>query len=264
MRRKLGLSLFASLLLSSFALADEIAITDVEGTYSNKSLNSATNEVKQSINIGFANTTGSSETLNLNAKYDISFITDGYGSKPLKFMFDTTAFMSENAGVKNYEEYTANLDLEQYISDTWLIYTSVNWLRNEFTNYDNKLSMGAGLGNELFNDGTHSFKFKLGLGYNIEEFSNAQAKNEFGSINEYIEYNNKVSDTSKLYIKLGASQNMDDVSNDYEFVTVLGLNVSVSDKLSLSIEEEIRYDGLPPVGFDKTDTKTVVRLGYNF
>lgn len=257
--KKLGLSLT---LLSSLVMAVEV--TDVEATYSNRSVNGVSEQTKQSINLGFANTTGNSDTMSLNGKYSLASKVEGYDDKALKFMFDTSLFVTKNAGVTNYEEYLVNLVLEQYITDSWLIYGSVDWLRNKFINYDNKLAIGAGLGNELFADETHSLKLKVGFAYNVEEFSNAQAKNEFTSLNEYLEYDNKISDTSKLYIKVGAMQNIDDFSNDYDFLSVIGLSVTLSDKLSLTIEEEIRYDGLPPVGFDKTDTKTIIRVGYNF
>ena len=73
-----------------------------------------------------------------------------------------------------------------------------------------------------------------------------------------------MNDVSNLYIKLGMSENFDDFSNDYEGVGVFGFNFAVAESLSLTLEEEVRYDKLPPVGFKKTDTKTIVRVGYNF
>ena len=50
-------------------------------------------------------------------------------------------------------------------------------------------------------------------------------------------------------------------------MAVLGLNFSVAEKISVSIEEEIRYNGLGVVSDlldNKTNTKTIVRVGYNF
>ncbi len=262
MIRKIGLSL---IVLSVLAIAiDPIEVSDVEATYSNRSVNDAKEGINQSLNLGFANTTGNSDTLNLNAKYKLSSVIEGYNSKPLKMLFDTTAFVTKNNGTKDNEEYTVNLALEQYLTDSWLIYTSIDWLRNKFTNYDNKFSINGGLGNELINDGTHSLTFKVGVGYNIEEFTNGQIKNEFTSINEYIEYENKISDTSNFFIKLGSMQSMDNFSNDYELLGLIGLTVIVSENLTLTIQEEVRYDGLPPVGFKDTDTKSIVSLGYNF
>jgi putative salt-induced outer membrane protein YdiY len=262
-------SFFSVLLLSSIAMADvpedkKIALTDVEAQYSAKSKADAADDLKQSINFGFANTTGNADTLNINGKYVMSFTTEGYNAKALKIAFDAGAFVTENNDVKDYEEYTANLGLEQYIADGWLGYGAVNWLSNKFLNYDSKLSLGAGIGKEIFNDGQHTLKVKVGVAYNIEDFSDEQDTRKFASLNEYFEYNNKLNAVSSLYAKLGAMQNFENFSNDYEFLGALGFNFSVAENISVTIEEEVRYDALPAVGFQKTDTKSIIRVGYKF
>lgn len=264
MNKKITLSIISALMLSAAAMADEeIKVSDVEAQYSSKSNVKVSNELKQSINLGFSNTTGNTDTLNLNGKYDMSFSTVGYAGQTLKVGFDASAFVTENNDVKDNEEFTANLGLEQYITDSWLGYASLNWLRNEFRNFDNKFAIGAGIGKELFNDGKHTFKVKLGVAYNIEQYSNAQEDHKYTSLNQYLEYNNKLNDVSNLYVKVGAAENFDDFE-DYEVLTVAGLNFAVAENLSVTLEGEVRYDKIPPVGFDTTDTKTIVRVGYNF
>jgi len=255
----------ATLLLSSIVLSDDIALSDVEAQYSDKSSVSAGDKLKQSINLGFSNTAGNTDTLNLNGKYDMSFSTIGYSNQKLKVGFDTSAFLSKNDNVKSNEEYTANLGLEQYITDSWLGYGAINWLRNpDFKNLDNKFAIGIGIGRDLFNDGKHSLKFKLGVAYNIQQYSDTTEDSKFGSLNEYLEYGNLLNKTSKFFIKVGASENFDDFKNDYEVLTALGLNFTVAENLSVTIEEEVFYDKIHP-GTDKsTDTKSIVRLGYNF
>jgi len=269
MNKIIKLSIVSALISSTIAMADEekatdeVKTADVEAQYAGNSTVEASEELTQSINFGFANTTGNTETLNLNGKYNMSFTTTGYNSEALKVGFDATAFVTENNDVKDNEEFTANLGLEQHITDGWLGYAAVNWLKNEFRNFDNKFSIGAGIGKELFNDGQHSLKAKIGVAYNIEQYSNGQEDHKYTSLNEYLEYNNKLNDVSNLYAKLGASQNFDDFG-DYEVLAVLGLNFAVAENLSVTIEEEVRYDKIPPIGFDKTDTKTIIRVGYNF
>lgn len=263
MNKTINHSIMTICMLSTVSMADEVKVADVEAQYASKSNIEVSKELKQSINLGFSNTTGNTDTLNLNGKYAMSLTTTGYANQALKVAFDASAFVTENNDVKDNEEFTANLGLEQYITDSWLGYASVNWLRNEFINFDNKFSVGAGIGKEVFNDGQHSLKLKLGVAYNIEQFSNAQEDNKYGSLNEYIEYNNKLNDVSNLYVKVGASQNFDDFG-DYEVLAVAGLNFAVAENLSVTLEQEVRYDKIPPIGFDTTDTKTIVRVGYNF
>ena len=260
MSKQISLSILTTILLSSVVMADPITATDVEATYSAKSTVEKSTELKQNINLGFANTTGNTEILNINAKYNLAYTYND----SLNIGFDSSFFLTENDKVKDNEEYTANLGLEQLISNGWLGYASLGWLKNEFLNYDNRLSIGLGVGKELLNSEQHSLKVKLGVAQNIEEYSNNQEKEEYTSLNEYIEYNNQLNEISTLFIKVGALENFDDFNNDYEVLGAFGVNFAVAENLSLSVEEEIHYDKLPPVGFAKTDTKSIVRLGYNF
>lgn len=255
MNKTIVLSITTTLLLTSVVMADSTV--------------KASNDLAQSINLGFSNTTGNTETMNLNAKYEASFTTTGYQEQALKVAFDTSAYLTENNDVKSNEEFLANLSLEQMVSDSWLGYASVNWLKNEFLNYDNKFSIGVGVGKEIFNDGQHSLKVKLGAAYNIEKYTSnvlidgvSQNDNSFASLNEYLEYNNKLNAVSSLYLKVGAMQNMDD-TKDYEVMGVLGVKFIVAENINVSIEEEVRYDA-KPASAEKTDTKTIIRVGYNF
>jgi len=262
MNLKINLSLL--LLSSSIIFADNIEVTDVEAKYSANSSVKATETLKQSLNFGFANTSGNTDTSNMNGKYNLSMTTAGYDNKELKVAFDAGAFYSESNSVRDNEEYTANLGLEQFVTNDWLGYASLGWLKNKFRNYDNKFAIGTGVGRELYRDEHQSLKAKLGVAYNVEDYSNNQDTEEFGSLNEYLEYNNKLNKVSNLYVKLGSLQNFDDFSNDYEASLVAGLNFAVADNISITIEEEISYDNKPAEGFDDTDTKSIVRVGYNF
>ena len=261
---KLTTLLTATSLLTASMLYAEVKVDDVEATYAAGAKVEASKELKQHIDLGFANTTGNTKTLNLNAAYGLSFTTVGYDNRDLKTSFDTSAYITENDGVRDNEEYKAYLGLEQSFASGWLGYAFVSWLRNRFQNYDNKILVGTGIGKKLIDDGTQIFKIKLGAAYNIQEFSNAQPKEEFGSLTEYAEYRYKFNEVSEGYIKLGSSQSFEDFSNDYEVMTVAGFNFAVAERISLTLEGEVRYDNLPPIGFKKTDTKTIARIGYHF
>ena len=257
-------SIMAASVLSS-VIADDVALSDVEAQYSAKSSVKATNKLAQSINLGFSNTSGNTETTNLNAKYTMAFTTVGYAEKKLKVAFDASVFLNESNNVTTNEEYTANLGLEQYITNGWLGYTSLNWLRNpDFKNLDNKLSVGAGVGKEIYNDGQHSLKLKVGMAYNLQQYADGAPEVKFASTNEYLEYINTLNKTSTLFVKVGAMQNVEDFQNDYEVLATAGFNFSVAENISVTIEEEVLYDKIHPGTEKSTDTKSIVRVGYNF
>ena len=243
MNNKLSLTLLLITLLTSSAIADE---------------------VNQNINFGLVNTSGNTDTLNVNGKYDLAYTTSGLNNEDLKVNFDTSAFMTENNSTRDNEEYRANLGLEQFIGNGWLGYISANWLKNKFLNFENKTSIGAGMGKELYNDGKQSLSAKLGIAYNAERYYNTQVDHDFTSANEYLEYNNKLNKTSLFFLKIGALENVDDFDNDYELLGSLGLNFAIAENISVTLAEEVRYDNLPPIGFKKTDTKSIVTVGYHF
>ncbi|MCO4846195.1 MAG: DUF481 domain-containing protein [Sulfurovum sp.] len=263
MKRK-SIPIFLTLFMSIVVMADEIKVSNVVSEFSTYKKLKASKELKQSINIGFSNITGNTETFSLNGKYTLSVTTSGYDNKPLQVMFDASAFVTENNDVKDNEEYTSNLALEQFVVEKWLVYTSVHWLRNEFRNYDNKSSIAAGVGKKLFDDGQHIFKLRAGIAYNIEQYTNDQPEETFFSFNQYLEYTNQLNKVSNLYVKLGALENFENFSDDYEVLAVAGFNFAVAENISVILEEEVRYDNLPPIGFEKTDTKTIFKVGYNF
>lgn len=241
-----------------------VEVSDVGDKYGYSSDTVKVGELVQSIDLGFANTTGNTNTLNFNGKYTFGYARKGYNDQPLHMGFNISAFRTEDESQITNEEYSAKVYLDQELQNKWLVYTFADWLRNEFRNFDNKVTVGAGIGKILLDDGKQVLKAKLGLAYNSEAYSNAQLTKTFTSLTQYIEYKNTLNETSKFYVHAGASENFDDLSSDYELTGVIGLDFIVSTDLHVIIEEEVTYDAVPPVGFKKTDTKSIIRLGYKF
>ena len=241
-----------------------VKISDVGEKYGYSGDTRKIGELVQSIDLGFANTTGNTDTLNFNGKYTFGYARKGYDDQPLHIGFNVSAFRTDDDEITTNEEYTAKLYLDQALKNDWLMYSFASWLRNEFRNFDNKVTVGAGIGKVLLNDGQHVWKAKVGLAYNSEAYSNAQETETFGSFTQYIEYKNSLNKTSRFYVQAGASENFEDLTNDYELLGVIGLDFTVSTDLHVILEEEVSYDSVPPVGFKKTDTKTIIRLGYSF
>ena len=222
------------------------------------------NNLKENIDFGFVNTAGNTRTLNLNAKYDCSLETKGYSEEDFKFTLDTAAFSTTTNDIQENEEYQANLLMEQTFHKNWVVYSSINWLKNRFINFDNKTALGLGVGATLFDDGSQLFKIRFGGSRNLERYTNQQPDHDFTSFNQYMEYNNHLNKISEFFFKFGALENFDSFSKDYQILSSLGFKVKVAERLTLNISEEIRYNHLPPVGFKKADTKSIISLGYHF
>ncbi len=252
------------LLFISYAHA-KIKLTDIESQYLNITDIKTSEKLAQNFNFGFSNTTGNTNNLDVNAKYDLLSTITRKDGEIIKILFDTSLFFTKTNSKKSNEEYLVNLQLEQELEKQWLSYFTFNWLRNpEFKNYNHKTSVGAGVGKNIFFDGTRSVTIKIGTAYNKENYANQQTSQDFSSLNEYLEYKNQLNKISKLYFKTGLLQNFNNFSENYEALAILGVIFTVGEKINLSIEQELAYDNLPPVGFKKSDTKSIVRLGYKF
>lgn len=247
----------------NFIFAAGIRLSNIESKFTPCHSVKAGKKLQQKIHFGFANTSGNTDTMYINGGYLASFTTDGLYGQPLKVAFDTSFYILKNNNIDENEEYVANLGFEQLIVNEWLGYASFHWLKNKFRNYDDRYSFGTGIGKELFKDTKQSLKAKFNVVYNIKNYTNNQKDEKYGSINQYVEYMNELNEISDFCLKVGASEKLDDV-NDYHLMLVSSFNFNIADNLTLSIDEEIEYDKVPPIGFESLNTKTITRVGYSF
>ena len=68
--------------------------------------------------------------------------------------------------------------------------------------------------------------------------------------------------SASVFAKL--SYCLTDMKEDYEINSLIGMSVAVEDRIDLTIEYNAFYDNTPSENIGKTDTKTVLRLGYRF
>lgn len=221
--------------------------------------------LKQSFDLGFTNTTGNSQTTNLNGKYRARYSTIGLHHKKLHIKFSLAAYYAENRDVKSNEEYTSSLSLEQYIQYKWLGYFLFEWLRNpDFKNYNGKYDFSIGAGKRIYKTDSQNLKVKFGLGYTIEDYANDLPTKRYASLVENIEYTNRLNQLSLLYIKSKFWESFEDFSKNYEIGVIAGIKFNITKRLHIRFEEQVNYDNLPPQGSKKTDTKTIVSLGIRF
>jgi putative salt-induced outer membrane protein YdiY len=98
----------SSLALASLAMAD-VALSDVEAKYSNTAKVEAAKDFKQHIDLGFANTTGNTDTLNFNLAYNFTYTTVGINDQDLNIAFDTSMYISENDNVRDNNTYQTRI-----------------------------------------------------------------------------------------------------------------------------------------------------------
>jgi len=218
---------------------------------------------QQHIGAGYSSTSGNTHTSSFNAKYTFSHNTQFYALSKMSYTLEASAFMAKDHETRTAEEYKIFFNAKQPLPKKWLSYLSIGWLKNDFQNFSNKVDLSIGLGKILLGDTKQSLTVKLGPAVNYEAYTSG-GNNSYTSLNEYIEYQRRIRKENKFYIKVGAKENFADMKEDYELNSLIGLQTAIVDRLDLTIEYNAFYDHLPSEGFKKTDTKTVVRLGYDF
>ncbi len=217
----------------------------------------------QHIEAGFSNTSGNTKTTSFNAKYTYSHNTRFYELHKMNYTLEASLFMARDDDKRTAEEYKVLFNARQPLPNKWLSYLSIGWLKNDFQNFSNKVDLSIGLGKILFSDKKQHLILKLGPAVNYEDYTSG-GNRSYTSLNEYIEYQRRIKEYSKFYIKIGAKENFSDMQKDYEINSLIGLSVAVEDRIDLTIEYNAFYDNLPSENIDKKDTKTVIRLGYRF
>jgi len=253
------------LFIFTFCPASEFTSSNVEKKYFLKNELTIDQKLKQNFRFGFSSTTGNTETIYLNSKYSLSFTQSGYHNLPLKFSLLSSAYFNKNKNKKSNEEYLIDVGLEQVIYKEWSGYMFARWLRSpNIRQFNHKLSANLGIGKKLMNNKNYLLKIKLGIAHNTENYSNDKATNQYESINEYIEYTNKINENSHFSFKFGAMQNLSNPSKDYEMIGVVGFDFSISENIHLTVEEEFDYDAIPTNGLEKLNSKSLMSLGYLF
>ncbi|HIP28073.1 MAG TPA: DUF481 domain-containing protein [Sulfurovum sp.] len=255
--------IFIYLALSSTLVAENNA-KDMKKYYVDYKTLNISDELAKSIDFGFSATSGTTNTLNVNGRFRTFFTFPGLNEQMFKILFDSKVFLTKNDNIKNNEEYRVDLNFEQDYNKDWLGYGSMSWFRNTFKNYGGIFSNNIGIGYKLISEETHSLTLKFGLGFNREQYTNDQKDKTYISLNQYIEYNNKITPTSHFYTKIAFIENIEDFSDDHEILSILGLDFIISENLSFSIEQEIYFDSLTSDGTDTVDTKTIAKIGYHF
>ena len=217
----------------------------------------------QRIEIGFSNTSGNTKTTSLNANYTFSHIATILMQRQMHYTFEASAFLAKDDGKRTAEEYKVFFNAKQPLPGKWLSYLSLGWLKNIFQNYANKVDLSVGMGRVLFKDQKQSFIVKLGPAINYENYDSG-GDSSYASLNQYLEYKRFLYDKNRFYCKVGAKENFSDMKNDYEVNVLIGFRFRIVKKFHLVVEYNAFYDNKPSEGVGKTDTKSVIRLGYNF
>ena len=210
------------------------------------------------------NTTGNTETTDLGAGLKFTRDADKWRQ---------TGELSADYGETDGEEtrnrlFGAGQVDRVFSNERWSAYGRGSYEKDEFSGFDNRIFLGAGLGYKVLTGEKAIWSVEGGPGYKIDEVADTTVDGVLipGYTEESIafragsryayHFNDSVTfsnDTDILYA---------DVSTQVD--NRLALTAKLFENLSARISYDVRYETDPPIGSEDTDTATRLSLVYAF
>lgn len=199
-------------------------------------------------------TTGNTETadLGIGARF---FYFDGVNGHKVVLSYNLST--ADTGTTSN--DLLAAYDYTRDIGPQWYFFTKINAVYDEFDSYEQDYFVGAGFGYRIIDDARTQWWLQAGPGYRITEDNAGVREEDFAYlVGSYFSYqvSNDVYVTNDT--KLIGSETDHVVTND------LGLNVSMSNQLSLRTSLLTEWHSDPNPGFEEFDNKLGVSLVYSF
>lgn len=176
-------------------------------------------------------------------------------------------------GSRTKNRYLASGQFDRTLNDDLFGFARVTHEQDEFSGFDSRSFLGAGLGWLLLDNEAANWSFEGGPGVRYDRVSSSVVSVEDGddivvpamsdetismmaasrfaySLNDNVSVSN---DTKVIYA---------DVSTQYGNQT--SLNATLTESLSARFSLEVRHDTAPPDGFVETDTSTRMSIVYSF
>ena len=203
------------------------------------------------------NTTGNSDTLAVAGKNDMKYkFTDKWTGS-----WVAGGLYNKSDGDKTAEKYFTDLRADYAITDRWYAYGLGTWLRDKFAGFENRISIGPGVGYNFLIGPKHFLRGETGLNYAYEDYSDPDQDNE-----QYLEgrlfgkYEWAFTEKTKFSQGLEYLQSFK-TGGAWKLNSETALISDITDILALKISYSVFYNNDPhPSDLDKTDTVLATSL----
>lgn len=216
--------------------------------------------------VGFVMARGNTDSDSANVKLDLSTQSDKW-----KHALGFTALYGESNQVKSAERWDLRWQTDYRLNERLFVFGALRYEQDRFSGFEYQAILSSGLGYRFIDTETTRLTGSLGLGYRMlrpeilirdaqgnviqrirGESSDAAVASGGMQFEHALTANTKVID--KLLVESGSGNTF--ASNE------LALQVSMTDKLALSVGYAVRHNTDPPPGLDETDQLTTLNLVY--
>lgn len=233
-------------LISSYGYAEEAA---------NKSEQTAeVDPYKGSVELGYVDTSGNTETKTLNAKAKVEAMY-----KKWRQMLQLEALNTSTQDVTTAERYLAQLKTDYQFSKRDYTFGLLNYENDRFSGYDYWTSITLGYGRRVIDEKSLWLELEGGPGYRYSKLSDGDSLDEAilrlaGGLGWQIS-------ESALFEQDLSTEIGEDVTINR---SVSALSMQIIGSLAMKLSYTYRHTSEVPEGVKKADTKTSLTLVYQF
>jgi len=202
-------------------------------------------------NFALVNTTGNTEALTVAGKNEMKYkFTDKWSGS-----WVVGALYGKSDGDKNAERYFTDLRADYSINERWYAYGLGTWFRDKFAGFDQRLSIGPGVGYKFLIGPKHFLLAETGLNYAYEDYTDSDENNaDFLEGRLFGKYEWAFTEKTKFSQALEYLQSFKD-SSMRKLNSETALVTAITDIMALKISYSILYNNDPrPSDLDDTDT----------
>ena len=192
-------------------------------------------DVDKHLELSYVQTSGNSNTSTFSTKVEASTAL----SDKSNFRAKGNILYSENDNDSSANKYDIELDYNYMLSEKIYSYFGVNYLKDQFSDYDYRLNAGPGLGYKLLDDKEQTIDLQGGLDYALDQYSDG-IKDEYVASRAEVNYRYKINENLKFKQMFNYLVSLED-NNKYFMASDTSLGVKMTDNLSLGVSYRVDY-----------------------
>lgn len=208
-------------------------------------------EGEGSLSAGY--TTGNTETTDFGAGVKLKHNGDLW-SQSGQFSAD----YGETNSVETKNRLAAAGQVDRIINERLSGYARGTWEKDEFSGFENRYFLGAGLAYDVIIGEPTTWTVQGGPGYRVDEIRTT------GDTEESLGFAAGSRFTHQFNENVALSNDTDVIysSTSTQIINTLAFTFDLTGNLSARISYDVRHDTDPPAGFEETDTATKFSLVY--
>ena len=123
------------------------------------------------VELSYVNTSGNTQTTTLAADAEVKSKIDD-----IELKFKGSIIKSKDNNEESANKYELELQSSYMFTDNFYTYLGVNYVKDEFSDYDSRLNIGPGLGYKFINTDEHLLDIKTGVDYSLDKYENSKKK----------------------------------------------------------------------------------------